>query len=89
MWEEGSAYYKVGITCNMKKRKIAVQNGNPHPLHLIKLVGMPNYDTCLETEGEIKSKWEQCRVRLNSEWYIFDHKEVATVERCIDRNAKN
>jgi hypothetical protein len=67
---KGTQFYKIGITCNLQRRIIALQNANPFELEL--LVKIPG-NTALEyaLHKRMAHNW------VRGEWFSFDSPEEA------------
>lgn len=76
IWEEGTSYYKIGVSHNPFERLKGIQTGNASKVHLISAVPVSNAHF---KEKEFHKKYKKYHVK--GEWFSFPPRAIAEVLR--------
>jgi hypothetical protein len=73
IWAEGTSYYKIGKSTDIKKRLNALQTSCPHPIKLIHTIRCIN-SSMTEVEAALHLRYYTSRLR--GEWFELDQDAV-------------
>jgi hypothetical protein len=74
IWEEGTSYYKIGISRNPAQRLKEIQTGNASQVHLVAEIPVSNANY---KEKEFHDKYK--RYQVSGEWFSFPPRVISEV----------
>lgn len=82
IWVEGTNFYKIGRTKNIKKRLNAMKTGNPFNLHVIFRFEMSG-QLAVDVERELHYSYKDSKIR--GEWFALSSTQRGKLEKKVAR----
>jgi len=73
-------FYKIGISRNIKKRLISIQNGNPLKVSVLYSIKHKDAESA---ERFLHIKYKKRRMSASKEWFRFRDEEIPSVKEAM------